>query len=136
CRCELRYSKSGGAMIRTVNLASSLGKMAGELSRRLAESTIASWRGELLICDAREQVKLLVGRSGIGVGQIGADRSSGAKAHNVIRGGEHIAQLLIGTDEPDEIIEAGRIRLTGDARKLIEVLFGHQHPMLSAPDGF
>ena len=136
CRCELRYSKSGGAMIRTVNLTSTLGKMAGELSRRLAESAFASWRGELLICDAREKVKLSIGRSGVRVGQIGTDRSRGAKVHNVIRGGEHIAQLLIGTDEPGEIIEAGRIRLTGDARKLIEVLFGHQHPMLSAPDAF
>jgi hypothetical protein len=34
------------------------------------------------------------------------------------------------------VIEAGRMRLAGDAGRLAEVLFPEQHPTLSHPDHF
>ncbi|HUT58329.1 MAG TPA: GNAT family N-acetyltransferase [Phycisphaerae bacterium] len=127
CRIELRYSRSGGAMIQTLNLASTLRKMRGELWRRLKDSRLAGWRGELLIADARQEVALKIGPRAISLGGCGRSRHS-------IRGGRHLTQLLIGTDEPGEVIRAGLIRTAGDGRKLAEALFPAQHPMLSRWD--
>jgi hypothetical protein len=55
---------------------------------------------------------------------------------NTIRGGNHVAQLLIGTGDPWEIAEAARMRVTGEARSLLPVLFPAQEPQLNAWDRF
>jgi hypothetical protein len=90
---------------------------------------LAGWRGRLLIADAREKAMLAIDRSHV--------RTLPPEAtKHAIRGSDQIAQLLIGTDEPDEVVEAGGIRLTGDARKLIQVLFPNQHPQLGVWDSF
>ena len=117
-------------MIRTLNLASTLAKIAPELSARLKGSEMCDWRGQLLICDPREKVALKIGRA-----KVVAAPPAGRFKH-AVRGGEEIAQLLIGTDDPRRVAEAGRMRLTGDTPRLIEVLFPIQHPMLAAPDFF
>jgi len=61
---------------------------------------------------------------------------AGARTRSAVRGGEEIAQLLIGTDPPEEIITAAGTRLTGQARALVDVLFPHQHPVLGAWDAY
>jgi len=130
CRVETRYVRRGGPMIRTLNLRGVLTKISGELARRLRGSYLANWRGKLLIADPREKVVLDV-KGGL----VGVSDGSAAGPH-VIRGGEEIAQLLVGTDEPREIIEGGKMKLTGDARRLAEVLFPNRHPVLNAWDAF
>ncbi len=45
-----------------------------------------------------------------------------------------MAQLLIATDEPGEIVDAAGIRLQGDAKHLIGVLLPNQHPVLAKWD--
>ncbi len=129
CDMEIKYRRCGSAMARTLNLAGCLHKMGGELSARLKASPYAGWRGHLAIRDRREHVVLAIDR--------GRVRVSGPRttAH-AIRGGEEVVQLLLGTDEPLEIAAAARMRLTGDARGLVPVLFPHQHPMLSAFDRY
>lgn len=129
CRVETQYVRNGGAMIRTVNLRSTLAKIAPELSRRLATSTWRDWTGRVLIADSREKVALAIERSKVAL----ADR---AEAPSAIRGGEQIAQLIVGADDPFEVVEAGKIRLTGQAKDLLPVLFPNQHPMLASWDRF
>jgi len=131
CTRRERYVRSGRAMVRTICLASTLRKMAGELSRRLKRSHLAGWRGELLIADPREKVALRINR-----GKVAPAPATGRKYPHAVRGGEQIAQPLIGIDEPDEIVAGARIRLTGQARKLTGVLFPDQHPMLAGLDHF
>ena len=133
CRLEMTFQNSGGPMVRMVNLRSTLAKMAGELSQRLKHSQLASWRGELLIADPRDRVTLEINRSHVRV--IDPIRR-GRRPKHVIRGGDEIAQLLIGTNPPAEVVEAGRIRLSGQARSLIGALFPEQHPMLNVWDQF
>jgi len=130
CKVELQYVKSGGAMVRTLELASTLKKISPELSARLKASEMCDWRGKLLIADKREKVALKIGRA-----KVVAAPAAGRFKH-AVRGGEEIAQLLIGTEQPREVAEAGRMRLAGDAGKLIEALFPIQYPMLAAPDMF
>jgi hypothetical protein len=129
CRVETEHFRNEKALVRTINLASTLGKMAAELTRRLKRSPLAGWRGRLLIADPREQAVLQIGHGGIRIEPQG-------KCENLIRGGEQIAQLLLGTDEPAETIEAGGIRLRGEARRLADILFPAQHPVISGPDHF
>ena len=129
CRVETDLKRSGGPMIRTLNLRSTLGKLTRELSRRLKRSHMAGWRGEVLVADPREKVTLAINRATVSV-------APARKSKHSIRGGEEIAQLIIGSDEPGEIVEAAAIKVTGDARKLIEVLFPNQHPLLCALDEY
>lgn len=129
CRAETQYRRCGGAMAAVINLASTLGKMQGELGRRLRTSPLADWRGKLLLADGRQKVTLVVNRSRVKA--VPADR-----AEHVISGGNRIAQLLIGTDDPQAIIDAGRMKVRGDARRLAGVLFPDQHPMLGLRDRF
>ena len=53
-----------------------------------------------------------------------------------ISGGKAIAQQLIGTDDPHETAEAGKLRIRGDARRLIGILFPRRDPVLSFADRF
>lgn len=128
-KAETRHLRSGGAMVLTVNLAATLGKMAPELTRRLRASLLAGWKGRLLVADGRQEAMLVIDRSRVRV-------EPGARAAHAIRGGDEIAQLLIGADDPDAIFEARGTRLTGDARRLAGVLFPNQHPQLSLRDRF
>lgn len=116
-------------MIRTLSLRSTLSKMSKELSRRLTGSHLADWRGTLLVADAREKVSLDIDRSAVGI-------SGETRAKHCVRGGEQIAQLILGSDEPGAIVEAAGMRVTGDARKLIQVLFPNEHPRLCALDSY
>ena len=126
---ETHYHKSGGAMVRTVNLASSIRRLTGEFARRLKASYLDTWRGKLLITDAREKVLLDINRSKVNVGKA-------TRTKHAVRGGNEIVQLLIGTDEPGEVVDAAGIRLTGDAKKLVEVLFPNRCPCLRPWDRY
>jgi hypothetical protein len=116
-------------MISTLNLRSTLTKIAPELSRRLKRSPLDGWRGPLLIGDEREKVTLLVNRGNVRV-------APATRTKHAIRGGEAIARLLLGSDEPDAVIEGGGIRTTGDARLLSCVLFPNEHPNLCSLDRY
>lgn len=137
CRAETRYHRNGGPLIRTLNLASTLRKLSRELSRRLRASHLADWRGKFLIADPRDKAVLSIDRSKVRVGPppSGAPAQPAKTAH-AVRGGEEVAQLIIGTDSPSEVVAAAGIKLSGEARRLTEVLFPNQHPMLSPWDRF
>lgn len=129
CRMEVNNRKNGAAVMALLNLPSVLKKMEGELSRRLRDSWLADWQGDLLIADTRDAAMLSIADGRVRAGERGATK-------HAIRGGDEIVQLLIGTAEPAEVTEAGRMRLSGDAGKLAEVFFPEQHPMLGHPDRF
>jgi len=129
CRAETIHRRRGGGMVRTINLPAALGKMAGELSQRLRASAMADWRGTLLVADAREKAVLAIGRGKVRLVPAGQSR-------HTLRGGNEIAQLLIGSTDPGEIIEGAAIRTTGDARKLAAALFPNQHPQLCTWDRY
>lgn len=129
CRSETHYARRGNAMIRTINLRSTLEKISSELSARLKASSLADWKGSLLLADPRDRVGLAIAGGTVTVG-------GPARTPHAIRGGEEIAQLIVGGDEPEETVEVGGIRVAGDAKKLLPVLFPHQHPFLHDMDRF
>ncbi len=129
CRAEVHYRRCAGSLIRTVNLRAAISKLCGEFSRRVKNSPFGSWRGNLLVCDAREEVTVAIDRGRVHVAPPKATK-------HTIRGGEEVAQLVLGTETPQETVRAAGMRLTGDAKYLVEVLFPDQHPTLSFADRF
>jgi predicted acetyltransferase len=133
-RAVTHYNKSygwkdNGWMARIINLRSGLEKLAADFSKRLEHSVYANWQGELLLKGIDEQVLLELDHSKVQV-------SSPKPTSHVIEGGHHLVQLLIGTEEPLEIAMAAHMKLTGDAEKLIQVLFPKQYPALTEWDQF
>ncbi len=129
CHAEREYDPRGGAMVRTLNLRAALEAMAGELGRRLKASPMAAWRGTLRVADPRQRVSLVLGRGRVRV-------ENPRRTRHAVRGGEAVAQLLVGTDEVAETVRQGGPRLSGDARHLVPILFPAQHPMLGCFDRF
>lgn len=129
CRVESRYETNSGPMITTINLESTLRKMCRELTRRLARSSLAGWTGDLLVEDARAKAMLSITAGKVQIAPPGATPHS-------IRGGDHIAQLLIGTAEPEETVRAADIKLRGDAKELVKVLFPFERPNLNVCDAY
>jgi len=128
-RVEARSQRNGGPMICTVSLVNCLTRMTDEFSRRLQNSFADTWSGNLLIADAREKAMLVIDRGQVSV-------APAAETAHSLQGGDQIAQLLIGSEDPRDIIEANGMTLTGDAAKLCDALFPIQHPVLEWPDRF
>jgi predicted N-acetyltransferase YhbS len=129
CRFEQRYTRDGAAMVRLVDLEACLRAMAPELSRRLASSALDGYRGTLRLEGPEGAAGLALDRGRVRVVPAPRGRTS-------LRAGWHLAQLLLGTDEPLETCEVGRIRLAGDAARLVPALFPAQHPQLQLADRY
>ena len=110
-------------MIHLLNLESTLHKMSPELSRRLKKSPLSNWKGDLVISTPGKRIRLRIASSKVSVVERGPSK-------NAIRGGDEIVQLLIGTDDPWEIVSEAGIKVTGNARQLLPILFPNQHPSL------
>ncbi len=121
------YKKTGGCMVRIVNLKSLLEKLSPELSRRIGHSHLSRWIGDLSISNGHEEVTLSINRSRVSLRWPRESRHS-------IQGGGEIAQLIVGTESAETILKASGSRLTGDANELANVLFPAQQPQISAVD--
>jgi len=129
CIVEDRYFDISGWRVKLINLTSTLQKLAPLFEARLAESQFAGWTCSLLI-DAGEQKATLK----IKDGKVGV--SSASSAANSLRGGAEFARLLIGSDEPDEIIQQAGMQTSALALPLVRVLFPNLRPMMSHWDEY
>ncbi len=109
--------------IRLINLRTALEKIAPELERRLCKSHLYDWTGDLLITALEDRATLSIAN-----GHIAAVEP--ARTAHSIEGGQEFAQLVLGCQDPPEIVEGAGIRLEGDAKELLQVLFPWQHPMI------
>jgi len=106
-----------------LNLRSVFEKLAPELSQRLSDSLLKNWRGNLVVSNGEEEIMLAIDETDVEVVPVG-------KTEHSIVGGPEIAQLIVGTDTPDEVVKINGIELTGDARQLTQVLFPIQYPQM------
>ena len=112
---------------RIVNLQSLFENLVPELSRRLAQFSLVHWKGDLLISTGAEEVALRI--KGADVSVVGT-----GETEHVIRGGQEIVHLVLGTDTPEDVIERNGIELSGDAEQLIKILFPAQYPIFGNQD--
>lgn len=123
---ETRYRARGGWLIRIINLRATMEKLAPELSHRLALSHMAGWRGALRVEGDADAVTLHIAAGQITVGDA-------CDSPHAVAAGPELAQLLVGTDEPAEIVAAG-MQLHGDAAALVAALFPTQNPQMCNED--
>ena len=129
CVVENRYFDISGWRVRIVNLHSTLTKLRPVFETRLQESAFAEWHGALHL-DAGEQRGTLQIEKGT------VQIVDGTPAAHGIQGGAALARLLIGSDEPEEIVEQAAMVCTGQAADLAAVLFPNCHPMMSHWDEY
>ncbi len=123
------YRRSQHFMIRIVNLHGLLTKLGSELARRLQSSYLATWVGELVIANAEEQVVLRIDH-----GDVRVCPMDDASHTHAVQGGSEIAQLVVGSAPPEEIVDVWQTVLQGEAGHLIEVLFPAQQPQIAPVD--
>ncbi|MCB0123422.1 MAG: hypothetical protein KDE58_14305, partial [Caldilineaceae bacterium] len=90
-------------------------------------SPYATWQGNLLLVleenGSTEDVLLAINNGVVTVAPVG-------ETDHVIRGGQALAQLIVGSEAPAEIVEMTGIEVSGDAGKLLPVLFPAQWPQM------
>jgi len=129
CIVEDRYFDISGWRVKLINLTSSLHKLAPLFETRLAGSQFAGWTCSLLIDAGEQQATLKIKEGKVEV-------SPASAAANSLRGGAEFARLLIGSDEPDEVMRQAGMETSGLALPLVRVLFPNLHPMMSHWDEY
>lgn len=128
CTVEDRYFYHTGWQIKIINLTAALTKLVPLFEARLANSYLAGWQGRLALDAGDQSAVLEIDRSAVQV-------TDGRSEHS-IQAGPALGRLLIGSDEPEEIIRQEDIVLNGQANEFVKVLFPNLHPMMSHYDEF
>ena len=129
CVVEDQYFYHTGWQVRVVNLHSTLMKIGPLLEARLRRSHLARWQGELRLDAGEQSATLVIADGGVRVAAASASEHS-------IDGGAGIARFLIGSDEPEEIVQQAGMVCTGRAVELASVLFPNMYPMMSHWDEY
>ncbi len=129
CIQENRYFYHTGWRVRIVNLQSALTKLLPLLEERLHHSHLAAWQGELHL-NAGEQSANLKFENGKAL------VTEGVPSQHNLQGGAEIGRFLIGSDEPEEIIQQSEMVCTGKGIELAAALFPNLYPMMSHWDEF
>ena len=127
CTVETRYFSVSGWRVRIVNLHSTLEKIRPLLKARLNRSHLADWQGHLLLDTGEQKAVLEIAHGDV-------HPAAACATGHFIQGGAGIGRLLIGSDEPSEIIFQENLTCSGDALQLGLVLFPNMIPMLSQWD--
>ena len=129
CIVENRYFDITGWRVRLLNLHSTLQKLLPLFEERLANSQFAGWQGSLLLDGGEQKATLLIEQGKIKI-------TSEGTPENILYAGSDLARLLIGSDEPEEIIRQADMEYTGLAVPLVRVLFPNLYPMMSHWDEY
>ena len=125
--------RTGGPMLKIVNLQSTLEKIAPALSVRLADSPMHGYSGTLAVHGVG--VGAVLGISSGRVADI-TPADAGTTANGSVAGGDALPRLIIGDGDPMRICRQSAIELSGDARHLVPILFPDQEPSTILWDRF
>lgn len=129
CRVSRGYRRNAGALVRTVNLSSCLGKLAADFAARLAASRHHGWHGSLLVGDGRQEANLEI--------QAGSVQITPATdtAHR-LQAGDYAATLIFGAEDPADTLARPEVSTQGDAAVLATILFPELDPQLPSLDRY
>lgn len=126
---------AGGGMVKLTGLVTSLKSIRKTLMRRLRESAHATWNGTLHLQAGDESAVLVFDRRGLSVYDESEAKTKGIRQRDHrIRAGDEFAQLVIGLDDPYTLVRRHGIKISGDAKMLVGVLFPEQSPCLGKWD--
>ncbi len=114
-------------LVRVLNLRQCLEKMTGELEQRIAGSLLTRVNESLALSYEDQGATITIEGGRVTV-------AAGVDSPNVIRGDHAVAKLLIGGDDPADVLTIDGTETRGRAAALATVLFPNQHPQLANPD--
>jgi predicted N-acetyltransferase YhbS len=129
CVVENRYFYRTGWQVKVINLVSTLSKMIPLLEKRIMQSKYAGWVGTLDLEGDQQTVALLIDEGQIQI----HDQRPG---EHTLTAGPALGRLLIGSDNPREIIQDEGGICSGLAAELAEALFPNMYPMMSHFDEY
>ena len=124
----IQHQRNGGALIRMVNLRQTITRLLPDLTGRLRESVWADWCGVICLDNDDELVGLKIQAGEIVV--VDDHEQAGCEIT-----GPGLAQLVIGTDTPELLMEEGNLSIIGEAG-LVGALFPALQPGMPEPDHF
>jgi RNA polymerase sigma factor (sigma-70 family) len=114
-------------LVRVLNLHPLLEKLRPELERRIAGSALAG-AAETLALHFEDQAATIV----IGEGRVRVER--GASGPHSIRGDRAVATLLVGGEDPADVLAPPGPGASGRAEVIASALFPNQYPQLGYQD--
>jgi RNA polymerase sigma factor (sigma-70 family) len=114
-------------LVRVLNLRQLLEKMRGELERRIAGSSLAG-ASEMLALHFEDQAATIV----IEEGRVRVEH--GATGAHSIQGDRAVATLLVGGEDPADVLALPGSRAIGRADVIASALFPNQYPQLGYQD--
>ncbi len=129
CVIEQKFCVQDNWLVKLLNLESTLGKLLPQLNERVSDSTLAGWTGDLLLRSDDQAAMLCFDGKEIKLAAPG-------ETEHVLDGGPGLARLLIGSDEPEEVIYQEAMTVSEQALELARVLFPNLHPVLSNWDEY
>ena len=106
-----------------------MGRLQDVMTRRLRSSLLASWQGSLRL-EAYGQTASL----DLDYGQVRLVDSE--KAASGMIAGAGVSQLILGSEDPNVLLESGDLHAEGMGAELVQALFPTQYPMMPGPDRF
>lgn len=131
CQIRTNVPRAAGGMARVINQTQCLEKIAPELTRRLAESSLAGWSGTLDIVTDLERTRLNVRRGEV---KVGTPRGRARVKLELPQ--QRLTQLLFGFQDIAFLLAHTPAKLTGDREDVIDTLFPRGHPYVWIPDRF
>jgi len=125
---ENKYFDISGWRVRLVNLTSTLEKLRPLFESRLQNSRFENWSGDLSLDAGEQKATLQIERGNVQV------VDNARNGHTLA--GPALTRLLIGSDEPSEVIRQEGLRCEGQAFELAQVLFPNLHPVMSHWDEY
>jgi predicted N-acetyltransferase YhbS len=125
------FTPNGGPMVKVVNLQSTMEKISLELSLRLGGGALPDYSGKLIVHGDGESVALVIEH-----GTVAAVEPAQPTASGSVTAGAPVARLVIGDGDPVRICRQSGIKLEGDARYLVPILFPDQEPSTILWDRF
>lgn len=129
CTIEQKYCLQDNWLVCMLNLESTLQKLLPQLTERLSRSNLAGWTGDLLLSSDNQSAMLHFDGGAVNLVKPGG-------SGHVLDGGPGLARLLIGSDEPEEVIYQEAMTASGQALELAKVLFPNLHPVISNWDEY
>jgi hypothetical protein len=134
--CEERtgHAACAGAMARIIDLQSLVAKLSPEFEARLRACGV-QWNGTLAFGFGSARAAVKIRGTKVACDPTYGSGKAGKSKHSVT-GGDHMIQLLMGTDDPESVIAHGKLKLAGDAKFLVPILCPNRHPELAEWDRY
>jgi predicted acetyltransferase len=131
CRVTSAFNRSGGGMMRIINLETTFHKLVPELEGRLRRSGMAEWKGEFHLCTDIGRLKIRISN-----GKVGVEPAGKGERARVEMPQSRLTQLIVGYRTVDDLILEENVYVTPSLLPIMRTLFPLSNPYIWWSDRF